>query len=152
VPAKFITQEDWKVCYAAFYYLFDAMHPDIVAVRAGIVALFECENAGWKNFSYHLEKHAAHLTQDAYPMRMRSLVVLHAPTIFTVMYALIKPFLSVKVRNAVRLNGTKDQVLQDFPKMLIPASWGGVHTKMDKDRAMFDGLKIRYANMATFNL
>jgi hypothetical protein len=55
------TIEDWKVCYAALCYLFDA------AVRAGIVlvALFECENAGWKNFSYLQEKHAGRLTQDA---------------------------------------------------------------------------------------
>jgi hypothetical protein len=37
VRAKFTTVEDWKVCYSALCYLFGAMHPDVAAVRAGIV-------------------------------------------------------------------------------------------------------------------
>ncbi|CAB9502873.1 expressed unknown protein [Seminavis robusta] len=105
-----------------------------------------------ENFSYYLETRAAHLCQDAYPIRISSLIVLHAPTVFTVMYALIKPFLTQKVRNALQLTGTTQQVHEQFSKELISISLGGTHDTSDAQQAMFQGLQKRYANMATFKL
>ena len=60
------------------------MHADLDAIRKGIVFMADCEGMGWKNFSFEAEKRAAQFYQDAYPVRMKSIVMLDAPRIVSV--------------------------------------------------------------------
>jgi CRAL/TRIO domain len=85
LPDAIKTPEDWKTTFAAFYYIVDAHHPNIEAMRAGMVMITEVKGMGWKNFSLEMEKHAAKLYQDAYPVRIKAMVMLNAPKIFQVM-------------------------------------------------------------------
>ena len=84
LPANYKAKEDWKTCFAAFYYMLDAMQPDMDSIRAGIIILCEAQGIGWKNFSLEMEKHGAHLYQNAYPIRFHKMIMLHAPGIFKV--------------------------------------------------------------------
>lgn len=152
LPANFTQPEDWKNCFAAFYYLFDAMQPDLEAVRAGIVIVCEAEGLGWKNFSLEMEKHAAHLYQDAYPIRIQKMIMLHSPTVFKAMYALCKPFLSKKVKEAIDLSGKLEAVQENYPKTVLGTDHGGSQTISEMEEEMLKGLKLRFSNMASFQL
>lgn len=152
LPANYQKPEDWKNCFAAFYYLFDAMQPDIAAVRSGIIMLADAEHLGWKNFSLEMEKHAAHLYQDAYPIRIKHMIMLHSPLIFKAMYALCKPFLSKKVKDAIQLNGKVPEVQEVFPKSILATTMGGYQSTTEMEEEMRKALKLRYSNEASFRL
>jgi hypothetical protein len=85
LPEAIKTPEDWKTTFAAFYYILDAHHPNIQAMRGGMAMIMEVKGMGWKNFSLEMEKHAAKLYQDAYPVRIKAMVMLNAPKIFQAM-------------------------------------------------------------------
>lgn len=152
LPANYQKPEDWQMCFAAFHYMLDAMQPDFSAIRAGIIVVSDAENLGWKNFSLEMEKHAAHLYQDAYPLRITKMIMLHTPTIFKAMYNLCKPFLSKKVKNSIEPNGKLDQIQERFARELLPTTMGGVQTTREMEENTLEALKTRYANMASFNL
>lgn len=152
LPANYQEAADWKNCFAAFYYVFDAMQPDFDAVRSGIVMLADAEGLGWKNFSLEMEKQAAHLYQDAYPIRIQNITMLHSPTVFKAIYALCKPFLKKKVKDVIHLDGKLEEIQEDFPKDILATTMGGIQTTSDMEDAMKEGLILRYSNMASFNL
>ncbi|CAB9516304.1 tocopherol transfer protein-like [Seminavis robusta] len=152
LPVNIATPEDWKTCVASFYYLLDACHPDITAMRNGLVMLTEAQGLGWKNFSLEMEKRAAHLYQDAYPVRYQAMIMLHPPKIFEAMYALVKPFLNKKIKDCIQLSGNLEQVQAKFTKEVLPTTMGGTQTQEDMEQAMLEALKTRYANMASFKL
>jgi CRAL/TRIO domain len=152
-PSKYNQDpEEWKNCFAAFYYLFDAMQPDVAAIRSGIVMVCEVEGLGWKNFSLEMEKHAAHLYQDAYPIRIQNMTMLHSRMVFKAMYALCKPFLSKKVKAAIVMNGKVEVVQEQYPKNILGTMHGGTQTTSEMEDEMIKGLKLRFANMETFKL
>ncbi len=70
-PTKLKGAEEWRTMMGAFYYLFQAMQADVESIRNGVVFAADCDKMGWKNFSFEVEKRAAELYQDAYPIRMK---------------------------------------------------------------------------------
>ena len=152
LPANYQEATDWKNCFAAFYYVFDAMHPDFDAIRSGIIMLADAEGLGWRNFSLEMEKQAAHLYQDAYPIRIQNITMLHSPTVFKAIYALCKPFLKKKVKDVIHLNGKLEEIRDQIPKNILATTMGGIQTTSDMEDAMKEGLKLRYSNMASFIL
>lgn len=54
-----------------------------------------------KFLSPHLAKRSAEVIQDAFPMRFKAFHILHEPFYFDAILALIKPFMSEKLRNRV---------------------------------------------------
>ena len=129
------------------------MQPDLEAVRAGIVILCDAKDLGWRNFSLEMEHHAAHLYQDAYPMRLHNMTMLHAPVMFKAMYALCKPFLSAKIKQAIVLNATLEQQVQGkFAEQVLPTTMGGTQDKADMEVQLQKALTLRYDNMANFTL
>lgn len=142
----------WKVLFAGMYYLLDAMQPNFEAVRSGIVMLADAEHIGWKNFSLEIEKHAAHLYQDAYPIRIHNMTILHPPVIFKAMYALCKPVLSRKIKDSIHLNATLHDIQQEYPKECITTTMGGTQTQLDMEKELLEALTRRYSNMASFSL
>ena len=152
LPANYQEASDWKDCFAAFYYMLDAMQPDFDAIRSGIVMLADAENLGWQNFSLEMEKQAAHLYQDAYPIRIQNITMLNSPTVFKAIYAICKPFLNKKVKDVIHLNGNLQDIQGEFSKNILATTMGGTQTTADMEDAMHDGLRHRYSNMASFTL
>lgn len=54
-----------------------------------------------KFLSPHLAKRSAEVIQDSFPMRFKAFHILHEPFYFDAVLALIKPFMSEKIRNRV---------------------------------------------------
>lgn len=73
---------------------------------AGLVVMLDMAGlkfAHAKFLSPNLAKRSADVIQDSFPMRFKAFHILHEPFYFDAFLALIKPFMSEKIRNRVRL-------------------------------------------------
>ena len=62
------------------------------------------------------------LSQDNYPESLYQSYIINAPTIFTVIWSIIKLFLDVKTRNKVHIMGHGKHVFDQLQKKLGPNS------------------------------
>ncbi|CAL6370992.1 unnamed protein product [Bathycoccus prasinos] len=67
-------------------------------------------------------KKAMQLSQDNYPESLYQSYIINAPTIFTVIWSIIKLFLDVKTRNKVHIMGHGKHVFDQLQKKLGPNS------------------------------
>ncbi|CAL6368526.1 unnamed protein product [Bathycoccus prasinos] len=67
-------------------------------------------------------KKAMQLSQDNYPESLYQSYIINAPTIFTVIWSIIKLFLDVKTRNKVHIMGHGKHVFEQLQKKLGPNS------------------------------
>lgn len=73
----------------------------------GLVVLLDMAGlrfAHAKFLSPHLAKRSAEVIQDSFPMRFKAFHILHEPFYFDAILALIKPFMTEKIRNRVSSN------------------------------------------------
>ncbi|KAL3917312.1 MAG: hypothetical protein SGILL_004775 [Bacillariaceae sp.] len=151
-PRAYRNAEDWKNCFAAFYYLCEAAAPDIATIRSGMEIICECDDMGWRNFSLDMEKHGAALFQDCYPLRTKEMTMLNAPLIVRAMYALCKPFLKQHTKDIFHMGGTVEEVQERFPKNLLPKILGGTQGPWDMNDKLSKALQVRYETKASFTL
>ena len=151
-PKNFEKAQDWRNCFAAFYYLMEAMQPDIAAVRQGVVFLADCKGIGWRNFSLEMEKHAAKLYQDAYPVRIKQMDMVNSPVLMKAMYTLCKPFLSKKLKEIIRIDEKSEDLHTHLARDVLPATFGGTQTSMDMNKNIEELLRKRFENKAKFKL
>lgn len=151
-PKNYHGTEEWKLCFAAFFYLLDAMAPDIATIREGMCMVCECEGMGWKNFSLEIEKHGAALYQDCYPVRFKEMTCLNAPVIFKAMYQLCKPFLSKHTKKILNMTGELEQVQETHPKDMLPTTLGGTQDTATMNDNLLKALKLRFETRASFKL
>lgn len=72
----------------------------------GLVVLLDMAGlkfAHAKFLSPHLARRSAEVIQDSFPMRFKAFHILHEPFYFDAILALIKPFMTEKIRNRVSL-------------------------------------------------
>jgi len=146
------TPEEWRSCMLGLYFLMEAMNPDVASTREGIAVLADCEGLGWKNFSLEIEKRAAKLYQDAYPVRVKEITMIKAPAIFRVIYSLCKPFLSAHVREICRMDGTIVELRDRFPPEVLPTSLGGTQVVLDMEKNVEEAIRRRFENKKNFIL
>jgi hypothetical protein len=152
IANNYRNKEDWDNCFAAFFYLFEAMQPDIYSIREGLAMIADCEGMGWKNFSLEMEKNATALYQDSYPARIKELTMLNAPGILRAMYVLIAPFLNKKVKEVFHMTGKVEDVQSRFPKDALPTTLGGTQGSIDMEQKLREALKTRIGNQGKFSL
>ncbi|KAL3902533.1 MAG: hypothetical protein SGARI_005792 [Bacillariaceae sp.] len=151
-PRSYKSPDDWKTCFAAFYYLCEAAAPDICTIRSGMAIICECDDMGWRNFSLEMEKHGAALFQDCYPLRTKEMTCLNAPLILRAMYALCKPFLKPHIKKIFQMSGTMEEVQERIPKNLLPRALGGTQGQWDMNDKLSKSLQLRYETKAAFKL
>lgn len=152
---KVKTPEDWKAVMGGFFYFFHALQPNIGSIREGVVWVGDCKGVGWANFNMELEKRAGAFYSHCYPFRIKEMVMLDTPRIFSVFYGLIKVFLSKKVRSVVSmqpkakyLETQKDVLTKD----ILPPSAGGTFLVDNFLTKTEELLKERFENAASFKL
>lgn len=75
--------------------------------------------------------------QNAYPLRMKSIVVFNTLTVFETLYnTLVKPFLNAKIHQRAQVFNvpSSKKFLSEFPKNLLPEEYGGTNGSV-KDAA-----------------
>jgi hypothetical protein len=134
---------------AAFYYIVQAMQPDLDAARFGTV---------WVGDLCEITRQQIPLTgaralfQDSYPIKVKDFPCLNAPSRFSVVYAMCWPFISRKLRQVMVLDCTADKVRRHFPRNLLRPDLGGTQQPADILELLETNLKKRFANDESFRL
>ena len=69
---------------------------------------------------------------DTFPMRIRSILLIHQPWYFSMFWAIVRPFLRAKLTKRLQLLGSNLAALHKLvPAAVLPAAFGG--TLVDAD-------------------
>ncbi|XP_078584938.1 alpha-tocopherol transfer protein-like [Branchiostoma floridae x Branchiostoma japonicum] len=73
------------------------------------------------------------ITTDAFPIRVKEIHLLNQPMLFDAIFAIIKPFMSEKMRNRIHLHGPKTEtLLQYVDRDALPPEYGGTGPPLDE--------------------
>jgi len=108
---------------------------DPVTQVTGIVAVMDMNGFGLTHLRYcppnHLKKVVA-LIQDCFPARFKAIHFVNEPAIFSVLFGLVRPFLSQKLQNRIHFHGSDYESLYDYlPPSILPEEYGGDRGPMD---------------------
>lgn len=104
----------------------------------GIVSIVDFEGFSWTHlFQMPVSsvKCFVKATQDSFPIRHKAIHVINNPSIFGLLFALIKPFLTFTIRNRIHLHGYNLKSLHQFlPQSLLPEEFGGTQESFRNDQ------------------
>lgn len=102
---------------------------------SGIVAIVDMAEFGWYHLmqlSVEYMKSMAALIQNSFPLRFREIHIVNESYLFDIIFALIKPFLTEKIRNRIRFHGADLKSLHKFiSPSILPAEYGGDQPSFD---------------------
>ncbi|KAF2366394.1 CRAL-TRIO lipid binding domain [Trinorchestia longiramus] len=103
-----------------------------------LTCIFDLEGFSYKEFTFKPALDAVialmQVYESNYPELLRVGYVINAPKIFTVAYAMLKPFLQEVTINKIQIfgrTGWQELLLQDIDAEVLPKHWGG--TRVDPD-------------------
>eukprot|EP00039_Didymoeca_costata_P029887 m.26883 g.26883 ORF g.26883 m.26883 type:complete len:427 (-) comp7843_c0_seq1:832-2112(-) len=76
----------------------------------------------------HMFNQGNKLAQDVFPEFMEQMIIINPPRIFSMLYALIRPFLTARIESKITVvSGSKfmDKLSKHIDVQYIPMSWGG---------------------------
>ena len=90
LPSKMQGESEWIALIQEWLLTMDASCADLDEVRAGATFVGLCRGLGWKNFNLEMEKRAAVIYQDSYPLRYHQFYMVDAGPILTAMMNICK--------------------------------------------------------------
>ncbi|XP_054250710.1 alpha-tocopherol transfer protein [Indicator indicator] len=110
---------------------------EIETQRNGVKAIFDLE--GWRiahafQISPAVAKKIAAVLTDSFPLKVRGIHLINEPLFFHPVFALIKPFLTEKIKERVFMHGNNyTQTLSEhFPVSMLPQEYGGEEVSMEE--------------------
>jgi len=102
---------------------------------SGIVTLVDMADFGW----YHLMqltvdymKTVTALIQNTFPLRFREIHIVNESYLFDIIFTLVKPFLTEKIRNRIQFHGADMESLhKSISPSILPAEYGGEQPGFD---------------------
>ena len=167
--AKVMNHEEAFCIYmrAAFYALNASQH-NLAALRGGLAVYIDCADMSIRqNYSRLTEQRARQLYVGAYPVRVHEFAMLNVFCLMRWSYRLIKPFLSPKIVQLLRMEDNSTEFLHSrssasnhsdasirvtLPKDALPKAWGGTRRVEDFAPTILKRLRQRYRAIATFRL
>ncbi len=127
-PTKVYEAKDWKQMVRLMTTLMDSLSADFDDIRTGSVFLLDVSELGWANFSADVERKMAGLYQDAYPIKIKRMVLLDSPFIIWAVLKVISLFLKQKLRDRIQML-TRPEFMssEHFFKQGLSARFGGTH-------------------------
>ena len=107
------------------------------------------------HFNFDMQKRWCSLYGKCYPLRIKEMVALDPPRVFSCMYALVKVFLSKKVQSVAVMTTTSryaERIRTAFRDDILPPSMGGSFTEDQFVRAFESLMKRRLHYSAKFKL
>jgi len=100
---------------------------------SGLTVVFDMENVGSKHMwkpGLDMYLYLVQVLEDNYPEMMKRLFVINAPTLFPVLYKLVKPLLSEDMKNKIFVLGGdyKETLLEYIDSEELPEYLGGTKT------------------------
>lgn len=109
---------------------------------AGLVALVDMSGFGWDHvmkLSVDYIKDVVAMVQNSFPIRFREIHIVNESYLFDVVFALVKPFLTEKIRDRIRFHGSDHESLHRYlPRSILPEEYGG-------DQPPFNNTNLRLA-------
>lgn len=105
--------------------------------RNGLKAIFDLQ--GWRfahafQITPTIAKRIAAVLTDSYPLKVRGIHLLNEPMIFHTVFALIRPFLSDKIKQRIYMHGSnyRESLGQHIPLDILPHEYGGQEASVDE--------------------
>lgn len=97
---------------------------------SGIVAIVDMEGFGWDHImqlSVDYVRNVVSLVQNSFPIRFREIHIINESYMFDIIYALVKPFLSDKIKNRIRFHGVSGlaSLHRQVSPTILPSDYGG---------------------------
>jgi len=96
---------------------------------AGLVALVDMAGFGWDHvmqLSLEYVKDVVAMVQNSFPIRFREIHIVNESYLFDVVFALVKPLLTEKIRERIRFHGADHESLHRcLPRSILPEDYGG---------------------------
>ncbi|XP_046979932.1 alpha-tocopherol transfer protein-like [Schistocerca americana] len=105
-----------------------ALLQDDAAVLTGTVALIDLKGCSLSHaalFGPATVKKCTTVLQDAYPLRMKAMHFVNAPSFSEALTGLFLPLMKEKIRRRVVMHSNLDSLLEYFDKDILPNEYGG---------------------------
>ncbi|RLW12982.1 hypothetical protein DV515_00000290 [Chloebia gouldiae] len=110
---------------------------EIETQRNGVKAIFDLQ--GWR-FSHAFQispavaKKIAAVLTDSFPLKVRGIHLINEPLFFHPVFALIKPFLTEKIKQRVYMHGNNylQSLTEHFPVSILPQEYGGEEVSIEE--------------------
>ena len=137
--------------FAALYFIFHALQPDLDAIRKGVVFVGDLKGVTRQFFALDLFNGTRSLTKDAYPIKVKDFPCVSSPSRFSAVYAMCMPFFSATLRQ--KYVSCHTQLLQTYySRPLLPARLGGTMKENEIMDLLEENLKKRFENQESFRL
>ncbi|OQR80394.1 alpha-tocopherol transfer protein-like [Tropilaelaps mercedesae] len=95
----------------------------------GICAIMDMKHFGLLQLRHsppaHLQK-VVQLIQDCFPARFKAIHIIHEPTVFGILFGIVKRFLNTKLQERIHFHGSSyDSLHQHIPASVLPEEYGG---------------------------
>ncbi|XP_056338754.1 alpha-tocopherol transfer protein, partial [Oenanthe melanoleuca] len=105
--------------------------------RNGVKAIFDLQ--GWRfahafQISPAVAKKIAAVLTDSFPLKVRGIHLINEPLFFHPVFALIKPFLTEKIKQRVYMHGSNylQSLTEHFPASILPQEYGGEEVSIEE--------------------
>lgn len=154
------TSESLAITMRGFYYVLQACHYNIAAMRVGLICVMDGKQFGWKNFNFRVEEHVTSLFAKVYPVRVNQVVMLNANLALRVFFSVFKLFLPKKMVQRHILYPDRDSYFQQqsmtttnpITKNALPVEWDGMVDAAPVQQSIRQKLQARYDLVAKFKL
>jgi len=124
--------------YSSNFMCLELMAKEQKTQISGIVALIDMEGFGWDHImqlTVDYIRNVVSLVQNSFPIRFREIHIINESYLFDVTYALVKPFLSEKIRNRIRFHGSDFESLHKaISPAILPREYGGGQTAFNNSQ------------------
>ncbi|XP_030301466.1 alpha-tocopherol transfer protein isoform X1 [Calypte anna] len=110
---------------------------EIESQRNGVKVIFDLQ--GWRfahafQISPAVAKKIAAVLTDSFPLKVRGIHLINEPLLFHPVFALIKPFLTEKIKERVHMHGSnyRQSLTEHFPVSILPKEYGGEEVSIEE--------------------
>jgi hypothetical protein len=137
--------------FAALYYIFHALQPDLDAIRKGTIFVGDMEGVTRQSLPLSLFNGFRSLTKESYPIKVKDFPCVSMPPRLSGAYIMCWPFFSATLRQKY-VPCTAEQLQDHFPKSLLLHRLGGVMRETELREKLEESLKKRFENEENFRL
>lgn len=149
------SEESIAITMRGFFYVLQACHSNIPALREGMISILDNKGIGWKNINIRIEENVGGLFALIYPAKVNKVVILNSTRTMRWLYKFLQLFLPKKISQRHAFYPDQSSYFEEAKQLgekVLPAVWGGTVTHDDLQTSLRDKLQARYEMMETFKL
>mmetsp|Transcript_87018 Transcript_87018/g.251336 ORF Transcript_87018/g.251336 Transcript_87018/m.251336 type:complete len:281 (+) Transcript_87018:172-1014(+) len=138
--------------FTALYFLMMALQPDLDSVRKGTVWIGDLTDITRQDLPLTIINGARSLCRDSFPIKLQDVPCLNAPSKFSAVYALCRPFFSPKFTEKLVWDCPPLVLRRAYPKRFLGKQLGGTQSRHQMLDLLEENLTRRFAIQESFRL